>query len=68
MNKQELKQVIAKTWLMKIKLSNLCYWKSFQDSQSDENKKEDVILSIANTNYEVHRLALEANYTILMCN
>ena len=68
MNKQELKQAIIKTWLVLLKLSHTCYYKSFQDSQCNENKDEDIILSIANTKYETHRLALEANYTILMYN
>lgn len=64
--KQEIKKLIANSWLTKLKLSNAAYFKSHWYENTNEN--EDIILSIANTPHDIHLLAMEANYTILMCN
>ena len=64
--KQEIKKLIANSWLTKLKLSNAAYFKSHW--YENTNKNEDIILSIANTPHDIYLLAMEANYTILMCN
>lgn len=64
--KLQLIQLLAKSWLTKLKLANAAYFKSHW--YENTNKNEDIILSIANTPHDTHLLAMEANYTILMCN
>ena len=64
--KQQLKKLLANSWLTKLKLSNAAYFKSHW--YENTTRDEDIILSIANTHHDCHALAMEANYTVLMCN
>lgn len=64
--KQQLKKLLANSWLTKLKLSNAAYFKSHW--YENTSKDEDIILSIANTPYETHRLAMEAKFNAFMYN
>lgn len=64
--KQEIKKLLANSWLTRLKLSNIAYFKSHW--YENTNKNEDIILSIANTPYETHRLAMEAKFNAFMYN
>lgn len=64
--KQQLKKLLANSWLTLLKLSNTAYFRSFWHDTID--KEQDIILSIANTPYETHRLAMEAKFNIQMYN
>lgn len=64
--KQEIKKLLATTWLTLLKLANATHFQSFWYDY--HVKDEDIILSIANTPYETHRLAMEAKFNAFMYN
>ncbi len=64
--KQQLKKLLANSWLTLLKLSNAAHF--YAHWYENTNKDEDIILSIANTPYETHRLAMEAHYNVQMYN
>lgn len=66
MNKQYINKILAKTWITLLKLSHVSYYQSIRYDQFTPD--EDIILSIANTHYETHRLALEAQYNVFTYN
>ena len=64
--KQQLKKMLATSWLTKLKLANAKYF--YSHWYENEGKNEDIILSIANTPYETHRLAMEAKFNVFTYN
>lgn len=64
--KLQLIQLLAKSWLTKLKLANAAYFKSHW--YENTTRDEDTTLSIANTPYETHRLAMEAKFNAFMYN
>lgn len=64
--KQQLKKLLANSWLTLLKLSNAAHF--YAHWYENTTKDEDIILSIANTPYETHRLAMEAKFNIQMYN
>lgn len=64
--KQQLKKLLANSWLTLLKLSNAAHF--YAHWYENTSKDEDIILSIANTPYETHRLAMEAQYNVQMYN
>lgn len=64
--KQQLKKLLANSWLTLLKLSNAAHF--YAHWYENTSKDEDIILSIANTPYETHRLAMEAKFNAFMYN
>ncbi len=64
--KLQIKQLIATTWITLLKLANTSHFQSFWYDYNGKN--EDTTLSIANTPYETHRLAMEAKFNAFMYN
>lgn len=64
--KQQLKKLLATSWLTLLKLANTTHFQSFWYDYNGKN--EDIILSIANTPYETHKLAMEAKFNAFMYN
>lgn len=64
--KLQLIQLLATTWITLLKLANTSHFQSFWYDYNGKN--EDTTLSIANTPYETHRLAMEAKFNAFMYN